>query len=89
MSRTLPTYCEHGVVTDWGDFGPEGDSRPSPCTRCPRRVLTILVQIDQQPDTSYWWRIYEAGEEYASGGPCATATEATDTAAHYVRSFYP
>lgn len=28
MSRTLPTYCEHGVVTDWGDFGPEGDRVP-------------------------------------------------------------
>lgn len=28
MSRTLPTYCEHDAVTDWGDFGPEGDRVP-------------------------------------------------------------
>ncbi len=33
MSRTLPTECEHGVVIDWGDFGPSDDARPS-CARC-------------------------------------------------------
>lgn len=22
MGRTLPTECPHGVIVDWGDFGP-------------------------------------------------------------------
>ncbi len=22
MGRTMPTECKHGVVIDWGDFGP-------------------------------------------------------------------
>jgi hypothetical protein len=25
MSRTLPFECEHGRITDWGDFGPDPD----------------------------------------------------------------
>jgi len=38
MGRTMPTECRHGVVIDWGDFGPcvDGCDREHPDTdECP------------------------------------------------------
>lgn len=35
--RTLPVECEHGVVADWGDFGPDPDDGQvgvHPCIVC-------------------------------------------------------
>ena len=88
MSRTMPTYCPHGKVTDWGDFA--GDPpQLEPCPQCPSRVLTVLLRVERRPDGTYWWTIDEAGEQYAAGGPCVTADEATRTAVHHVGTSYP
>lgn len=35
MSRDLPTECEHGVVVDWGHFGPCQDCAEHPGEDCP------------------------------------------------------
>ena len=34
-SRTLPTECEHGVVVDFGDFGPCDDCNEHELGDCP------------------------------------------------------
>ena len=33
-SRTIPTYCDHGNVIDWGDFGPMDDTKARTCPIC-------------------------------------------------------
>jgi hypothetical protein len=33
-SRTMPTFCPHGVCLDWGDFGPDEGPNGEPCERC-------------------------------------------------------
>lgn len=35
MSRTMPYECEHGVVIDWGDFGPCQDCEHDSIDDCP------------------------------------------------------
>ena len=40
-SRTLPTECPHGVVIDWGDFGPSNGEENDPTEDCEECRLAI------------------------------------------------
>lgn len=33
-SRTMPFECEHGLILDWGDFGPDPDDGSVGAQRC-------------------------------------------------------
>lgn len=35
MGRMLPIDCPHGLVLDWGDFGPCQDCDEHPGRKCP------------------------------------------------------
>lgn len=35
MGRTMPSECDHGVVLDWGDFGPCQDCSEHGGDACP------------------------------------------------------
>lgn len=48
MSRTMPTECEHGLVSDWGDFGPEGRPGMGLCSKC-----FTQEEMDEM-DREYW-----------------------------------
>ncbi len=37
--RMMPVECEHGVVLDWGDFGPDLSDQPNPCAVCAAQAL--------------------------------------------------
>lgn len=47
MSRTLPQECEHGRTVDWGDFGPDDDSRPEPCPDCEAKRSAQAAWFEQ------------------------------------------
>lgn len=61
-SRALPVECEHGVIIDWGDFGPDPDDGSvgvTPCPDCeppPRPTLTE----DERAEVE-WWRTRSLG----------------------------
>lgn len=47
MSRTMPTECPHGVVLDWGDFGPNQDDPQQgvgTCEKCDAEEYRIAVR---------------------------------------------
>lgn len=50
-SRTLPTECPHGVVLDWGDFGPSSGNEYDPgneCRRCDEEAwLTAVARVEK------------------------------------------
>lgn len=36
MGRTMPVECDHGVIFDWGDFGPDPDDSSAGVEECPQ-----------------------------------------------------
>lgn len=49
MSRTLPSECEHGVIVDWGDFGPRPGVAHPVCPECEAKPKRVLVPSDSIP----------------------------------------
>src|SRR5690606_8766791 len=50
MGRTMPTECDHGVVVDWGDFGPEDEEAPR-CVDCDQeKIVGKLVGREVRAD---------------------------------------
>lgn len=53
MGRMLPVECEHGIVVDWGDFGPDendGTAGTKPCAECEAQ-RSRSAHIDIEWDT--------------------------------------
>jgi hypothetical protein len=47
VGRSMPVECEHGVVVDWGDFGPRHDDSQQglvPCEKCEADEYRIAVR---------------------------------------------
>lgn len=47
MGRAMPVECEHGVVVDWGDFGPNPDDPQqgaATCEECESREYRVALR---------------------------------------------
>ncbi len=47
MGRYHPMKCDHGVVVDWGDFGPCDGDCPHPEGTCPNFPQCELCDLER------------------------------------------